>query len=403
MLSLIFLLLIIVVIIVLIKFRLDIGAVLLIGAVLTSILFRIGFKGFFFTLYHTIIAKDTLTLVGTVMLILFFSALLEKRGDLSRMVDSLRSLIRDSRLTMVIPSAIIGLLPMPGGALMSAPMLKEGARDYSISAAEKTFLNYWFRHIWEYFWPLYPGLIVASAITTVPIFVLARFQFPLTLAAILAGLLFGLKKLPYKPSSIPSKKLRALKYLFLSIWHILIIIILVLALKIPVLYVMAAISTLVTIFTRMKRENWKKVITHTFSYKIILLLFSVMFLKAVLINTGAIDSLRVVLKPEGFSLWILLFIAPFIVGFLTGVNHAYVGVAFPILLPFFLEHGINLSYIMFAYASGFAGILLSPVHLCLVLTKEYYKADFNSLYKVLILPTIFVWLFAVLMFFLHRL
>ena len=128
-----------------------------------------------------------------------------------------------------------------------------------------------------------------------------------------------------------------------------------------------------------------------------------MFLKAVLIDTGAIDSLRAVLKPEGLSLWLLLFIAPFIVGFLTGVNHAYVGVAFPILLPFFLEHGVNLSYIMFAYASGFAGILLSPVHLCLVLTKEYYKADFNPIYKALILPTIFVWLIAVLMFFLYKL
>jgi integral membrane protein (TIGR00529 family) len=178
--------------------------------------------------------------------------------------------------------------------------------------------------------------------------------------------------------------------------------VLVLAFKVTVLYVMGGIALLVTLLTRMKRVDWKAVVKNSFAWKTVILLFSVMFFKAVLINTGAIDSLRAVLSPEGISLWFLLFVAPFLVGFLTGVNHAYVGVAFPILLPFFFQHGVNLAYIMFAYASGFAGILLSPVHLCLVLTKEYYKADFNPIYKILIPPVIFVWLISLVMFFLFK-
>lgn len=402
MLPIIYLLIIVITIIVLIKFRLDIGIVLFIGAVLTAILFRIGVQRFFITLFNTIKSLDTLSLIGTVILIIYFGALLEKRGDLSKMVSSLRTLIQDSRLSMVTPSAIMGLLPMPGGALISAPMVKEGAKEFKLDPADKTFLNYWFRHIWEYFWPLYPGLIVASVITGVPIFVLARFQFPLTLVAVLAGLIFGLRRMPFIPQSFSSKKGIALKNLIQSVWHILIIIILVLAFKVMVLYVMAAISLLVSLLTRIKKTDWKKVVKQTFTYKTIILLFSVMFFKAVLIDTGAIDSIKEVLRPEGISLWFLLFIAPFLVGFLTGVNHAYVGVAFPILLPFFLKSGVNLAYIMFAYASGFAGILLSPVHLCLVLTKEYFKADFYPIYKLLIPPVIFVWLVSVLMFFLFK-
>jgi integral membrane protein (TIGR00529 family) len=402
MISVLYLLIVVIAIVILIKFRIDIGIVLFAGAILTSFLFTIGFKNFFITLFQSIISIDTLSLVGTVILIMYFGALLDKRGDLSQMVESLGSLIRDSRLSMVIPSSIMGLLPMPGGALISAPMLKEGARNFNLSAADKTFLNFWFRHIWEYFWPLYPGLIVASTITEVPIFVLARFQFPLTLTAVLAGLVFGLRKIPFKPLLSGSKRSKALKNLFQSTWHILIIIILVMAFKVDVLYVMAGISSLVSIFTRMGKDNWKYVIKQAFTYRTILLLFSVMFFKAVLIDSGAINSLAEVLKPEGFSLWILLFFAPFLVGFLTGVNHAYVGVAFPILLPFFLQNGVNLAYIMFAYASGFAGILLSPVHLCLVLTKEYFNADFNPIYKRLLSPVIFVWLFSVFMFFIYK-
>jgi hypothetical protein len=401
-LPILYLVIIVIVIIILIKFHVDIGLVLFVGAILAAVLFRMGLKSFFVSLIQTIKSPDTLSLVGTVVLIMYFGALLEKRGDLSRMVDSLRSVIQDSRLTMVIPSTIMGLLPMPGGALISAPMLKEGAKEFNLSPADKTFLNYWFRHIWEYFWPLYPGLIVASTITAVPIFVLARFMFPLTIVAILAGLVFGLRRIPFIPPSFPSKKTTAMKNLLLSVWHILIIIILVLAFKINVLYVIAGVSFVVTLLTRVKKQDWREVIKQTFTYKTILLLFSVMFFKSVLIDTGAIDSLKEVLRPEGISLWFLLFIAPFLVGFLTGVNHAYVGVSFPILLPFFLGQGVNLPYIMFAYASGFAGILLSPVHLCLVLTKEYFKADFNKIYRLLIPPVIFVWLFSVIMFFLFK-
>jgi integral membrane protein (TIGR00529 family) len=402
MLSVLYLSIVVVVIVVLIKFKIDIGAVLFIGAVLTSFLFRIGWKGFFVTLFRTVAGLDTLTLIGTVLLIIYFGALLERRGDFSLLVQGLRALISDSRLTMVIPSSIMGLLPMPGGALMSAPMLKEAARDFDLSKADMTFLNYWFRHIWEYFWPLYPGLIVASTITAVPIFVLARFQFPLTLAAVLAGLVFGLRRIGFKPRIDTTRKTVALKLLSRSIWHIIIIVVLVIVFKVNVLYVMGGICILVTLTTRLKREDWKVVLRNSLAWKTVILLFSVMFFKAVLIHTGAIDSLRLVLSPEGLSLWFLLFIAPFLVGFLTGVNHAYVAVAFPILLPFFFEHGVNLAFIMFAYASGFAGILLSPVHLCLVLTKEYYRADFNPLYKMLIPPVIFVWLVSLVMFFLFK-
>jgi len=49
---------------------------------------------------------------------------------------------------------------------------------------------------------------------------------------------------------------------------------------------------------------------------------------------------------------------------------------------------------MFAYAGGFAGVLLSPIHLCLVTTVQYFKADLKKIYKMLLSPVIFVVLVA---------
>ena len=66
---------------------------------------------------------------------------------------------------MLIPAAI-GLVPMPGGALFSAPLVGKTAENSNNSAEWKAAVNYWFRHILEYWWPLYPVVIVTLSIFT---------------------------------------------------------------------------------------------------------------------------------------------------------------------------------------------------------------------------------------------
>jgi len=39
---------------------------------------------------------------------------------------------------------------------------------------------------------------------------------------------------------------------------------------------------------------------------------------------------------------------------------------------------------MLAYGAGFAGVMLSPVHLCLVVTKNYFNAGFSGIYRMLV-------------------
>jgi len=120
--------------------------------------------------------------------------LLQEKGNLKNIVTSLKAFIKDPRLSLIIPPAFMGLLPMPAGALFSAPMVEESSKNLKIGAENKTFLNYWSRHLWEYTWPLYPGLILTTAIFNVPIRKIIFAQFPLTLAAVFAGFLFGVRK-----------------------------------------------------------------------------------------------------------------------------------------------------------------------------------------------------------------
>jgi hypothetical protein len=93
-------------------------------------------------------APTTLELVGIVLLVLYLGQYLQAANHSRRMVESLRRLVRDPRLILAIPSAVLGLLPMMAGAMMGAPIVEEAARRWNLSPAWKTFYNYWFRHIW---------------------------------------------------------------------------------------------------------------------------------------------------------------------------------------------------------------------------------------------------------------
>ncbi|NPA74971.1 MAG: DUF401 family protein, partial [Euryarchaeota archaeon] len=179
-------LLAIAIIIILPRFKVNIAISILIGALF--LLLTLGAD------YHKVVS-DLLTwsfwrIIAIVSLSLMIVALMEKMGYLSMMVESVKNLASSAGASMVSISAFIGLLPMPGGAYVSARLVDPLAKEMALNPVEATSLNYWFRHLWEYWWPLYTGVIVASEIfrVSIPDFVI-HMSF-LTLLAVIGGYLF---------------------------------------------------------------------------------------------------------------------------------------------------------------------------------------------------------------------
>jgi len=399
--SLLKIILIVLVLLFFIRKNFDLGLVFFSGALLSGFLFGLNLETISKNLFETLISFETLSLIGIIFLVLYLSTFLQTRGNFKIMVDSLKELVPEARLILAIPPAFIGLLPMLGGALMSAPIVEEAGRRWKLSPAWKTFLNYWFRHIWEYCWPLYVNLILASAILQIPIKKISSVQFPFTILAAALGLIFLFKHVHYLPREGKGKSFKKnLFFLFFSVWPIVLALFLIFALKLSLLFSLAVTAFLTQLFSRMKFRERISLFWKSFSLKTILLLVSVMMFKRILEACGALSSLTHVLHPEGISGYFLLFFIPFFLGFLTGINHAYVGISFPILSPIFGLPNPDMILVMFAYVSGFVGILLSPAHLCLVLTLEYFKADLRDVYKILIWPCLVVFIasFLVLLF-----
>jgi hypothetical protein len=116
----------------------------------------------------------------------------------------------------------------------------------------------------------------------------------------------------------------------------------------------------------------------------------VMGFKEIMTAGGVVEVLPELLASLHIPNVLVLFFIPLLVGLLTGITQAFVGVAFPVIMPFIHKSDSALAFAALAYSGGFLGVLLSPVHLCLILTHQYFKAKLGGVYRLMIFPVIFV-------------
>src|SRR5450756_1829515 len=90
-------------------------------------------------------------------------------GMLSSLAQNLKQLVGNGKAVAYLMPAVIGMLPSPGGARFSCPMVEEVAGNRS-SQETKAFVNYWFRHVWQDCFFLYPSAIAASKILGLNVF-----------------------------------------------------------------------------------------------------------------------------------------------------------------------------------------------------------------------------------------
>ena len=129
---------------------------------------------------------------------------------------------------------------------------------------------------------------------------------------------------------------------------------------------------------------------------------SILVFQGVLKDGKSVYDLSRELMDWNIPLVPITMILPFLVGGAAGITIAFVGTTFPILISLITAYGeayLMLYYMMLAMVSGFAGVLLSPLHLCLLLSNGYFKTSLQPVYKYLWVPCFFLVLSGSLYFF----
>ncbi|MFP4619496.1 MAG: DUF401 family protein [Spirochaetaceae bacterium] len=347
---------------------------------------------------------DNGLLILIITLVIWLSTLMDKTEMMRDLVANIRYRL-SPRTAMAVLPAVIGLLPMPGGALFSAPLVGDVDEKNELPPLEKTRVNYWFRHIWEFTWPLYPGVILASDISGLDIWQIVIVGLPMVFLYILAGYIFILRKIELSPVERVASEHHILKL----VSPILIVIITYAGVTIffPELHNLSkyfpmalglALAIIALGFQRpVSRREWKEVILNKKAFNMVIIIVIVRiygaFIEARLPGgTLLMEQMRQELELFGIPIFLLMMIIPFISGFTTGVSVGFVGASFPIVFSLLGADPTMwqlLAGFAMGYGFGFSGTMLSPVHVCLVVTNEHFGSRLGESMVSLIPPILF--------------
>jgi hypothetical protein len=267
-------------------------------------------------------------------------------------------------------------------------MVKEATDDIQMSQEEKAFINYWFRHPWEYMLPLYPGIVFASAVSAIPLSSLVIANAVYAVAMIVTGFIFSMRHIENGSAAEQGEAGKAEERQWSSFLPLMAILILVLGMKMELHYSLIIVLVPLFIFYRYGLPNLFRVLKYGFSIDVIVMIAGIVLFKEMMEASGAVANVSRFLVEHGIPSLPIFCLLPFIAGLLTGHTIGFVGSTFPLLLSI-ADHA-SLSLISFAFASGLLGVLLSPVHLCLVLSREYFRADLSGVYRKTIPASIIV-------------
>jgi len=374
----------------------DLGLGLLLSSALLGVLYlppvNVGVE-----IFKSLYSGEAINLIFSLILIYYFIGLWRASGATTSLVKGIENTRIHPFIALVLPSSLLGLLPIVGGALMSAALFDEAKLSSRLSAAKKTFLNYWFRHLWEYILPTYPAIIVASSLLNMSYTKIFLSNLPLTITAIIGGVLVGFVKTGKEETSQGklnnNKTAQNISNIFISLLPLMLIIVFVLLLKTPLLLAVGIVVAGVIVFYRFNFLSAWRIFKETFTAANISLVWGIVSFKNILKSTGVVLQLSQEFIELGIPISLMVLLLPFIVGFLTGVAVAYISIAFPLFQNYLLQ---NMQYFTIAYLAGYLGVLLSPMHYCLSLTRQYFNSSWKDVYKLLVFPCALLILVALL-------
>lgn len=402
------------------RFKVSLGLSILAGGFALALMFGLGVLEWAQAGAMALTQEKFLFLAVIIGLILILSDAMERSGQSRRLMEALSGYLTSPRLRLVFFPALIGLLPMPGGAVFSAPMVKNVSEDMKVKNSDRAVVNYWFRHVWETCWPLYPGIILTVALANISIGEFISKGWPGAVVMIGAGWYFFLRPgvlgegelMAPQPVAARSKRfvLREGLPLFLAIvgavglegiiaafmpgvdfeWGVII------ALAMGVVCVMVQNTQLGMAFL-------KDVMTKKSLWSMIFVIVAIFVFKDVMQAAGVVDAMS---QAAGGSaaLFAAAVFLPFLVGMVSGITIAFAGSTFPLLIGLLNSLGMQadiVPYMILALFSGFTGVMASPIHICLLLTCQYFECDMARTWRKLLPPCAVLMLSGVALFWLY--
>lgn len=359
--------------------------------------------------YLTQAFTETLSLPRTydIIFALYFVMCLEielrTSGALAGMVHALQKIFSSNRVTLAVMPAFLGLLPSLGGARFSAPIVEEASKGLGLTNDHQAAINFWFRHIFEFSSPIIPGMIMACNIAGVAYSEFIMHLCWLTVLMFSVGWFVLIR--PIKADSIKENAgsqaadEQGWQDLWLSLSPVVLTFVLVVFFNMNASVGMGVVTAglfLVLHFT--KREvSLKDVVVGAIDMKMFFNVLCILYFIQILTVTQVLQEIVTAFQSSPLPVPVIIACVSFIIGVLTGMSQGHVAIIMPIIAA--MQTGsLNLAGVAMAF--GVAGQMLTPTHMCLVVTVDYFKANFfKTLKPVLIGEVMLLTIFSVYTYF----
>lgn len=319
--------------------------------------------------------------------IMLLSLLYKETKLIEPLSESLSKLISNSKLIVSLLPAVIGLLPVAGGALMSAPLVEAETEKLGLKEDMKTYVNLWFRHT---IFPVYPVsivLILTASLTGLALTSIIVRQIPVVIVMVIVGYIIALRKTHQTMiTDIETNRSAELKRFLITFLPILATIIVVVVFSIDVAIAAFIGIAVILLIAKPSFKTVVKPLKNWTIWGITFAAYGAFLLRNVAIEMGISQVFGSFLTSGSVDVLILLTLLPAFLGAITGSPSGGIILTVSILtgLVIFTPRNASLLYI-----SSYLGYIVAPTHLCLIFTAEYFRCPLGKLYKYLI-PSIIV-------------
>ena len=335
------------------------------------------------------------TLTGLVLLVNVLGSSMQETGVSKRLAPALRNLFRSRRAAMASIPFIMGMLPTPGGIMLSAPMVRDLGDANKVGRARQAAVNFFFRHQLETVWPLFPAVPLIQVMLQISPSRLLAHNLVISLSGLVAGVVFLLLTgFPPAPEAAVGEKQHALGSLRdfgHALWPIALTAVLYAAFNVPAaLGILAAIFAFL-LFHRVPRSQWQRLFVSSLEWDFALLILGALLYKLNLDAAHAVADITTFLQSHNVPAPILIFGLPFLVGYVTGVTMPSVAMTFP-LLKAYIGAGatVHMGLEVLAFAGVICGLFVTPVHLCLALSASYFEVSLWRVLRLVLAPSLAV-------------
>jgi len=365
-----------------IKKNINIGWVMLANSFFVFFLARMPLQKGVELVLTGIFSYGTIKLILIMTLIMMIENIMRKTGMIAQIAQHLKQLLGSNRIASTVVPAVIGLLPSPGGARFSCPMLDEMVADNG-DGKTKAFVNFWFRHVWMDGFILYPGIILAAELMQVSVLTFFLHLLVFIVVTAVMGMFLGTfhikKERIARSESLGKSFIICLKALSPVLITILLYVFLLKYTSESLIISVAAVAGGLVIYNKYDLEKIRNTIAESFQPKFVIIIVGVMVFKEMLLGSKLLEGFAAWMEASSIPKETLYLLLPAFAGAATGITVGAVSLVFPILLT--LGLGDNVWYGVMAFAAMSVGQMVTPMHLCMVITTDYFHVPVNRIIK----------------------